>query len=153
MIVENAFDVDAPLDHVWPVLEDIPRVTACIPGAKVTEVVDERTYRAEVAVKVGPVAVHYRATIVVAEIDDEEHRAVMNVDARDKTGRGGVKATVTSSATEEHGRTHVALRTDAQISGIVATVGGRLIEGVAKQTVATFAANLSRDVLGTPSAS
>lgn len=149
MIIENAFDVEAPLTQVWPVLKDVPRVAACIPGAKVTEVVDERTYRADVAVKVGPVSVNYRATILVAEIDDDAHRAVMNVDARDKSGRGGVKATVTSTATEEDGRTHVALRTDAQISGLVATVGGRLIEGVAKQTVAAFATNLSRDVLGT----
>lgn len=153
MIVENGFEVDAPLERVWPVLKDVPRVAGCIPNAKITDVVDERTYRADVAVKVGPVSVYYRATIVISEIDDAAHRAVLHVEARDKSGRGGVKATVTSMAAERDGRTHVGLRTDAQISGIVATVGGRLIEGVAKQTVAAFASNLSRDVLGASSIS
>ena len=149
MIVENAFDVAAPLDAVWPVLKDVPRVAACIPGAKLTDVVDDRTYRADVVVKAGPVNVQYRATIVVDAIDEAAHQAVLRVDAREKSGRGGVKATVTSTASAHDGGTHVALRTDAQISGIVATVGGRLIEGIASRTVAAFAENLSRDVLGT----
>ncbi len=148
MIVENAFDVEAPLDAVWPVLKDVPRVAACIPGAKVTEIVDERTYRADVVVKAGPVTVQYRATIVIESIDDAAHAANLAVDAREKSGRGGVKATVTSTASAREGGTHVDLRTDAQISGIVATVGGRLIEGIANRTVSAFAENLSREVLG-----
>lgn len=148
MIVENAFDVAAPIERAWPVLRDVPRVAACIPGAKVTEIVDDRTYRADVVVKAGPVTVQYRATIVVESIDDAAHRAVLRVDARERSGRGGVKATVTSTARADGDATHVDLRTDAQISGIVATVGGRLIEGIANATVATFAANLGRDVLG-----
>ena len=36
------------------------------------------------------------------------------------------------------------LRADAKISGVIATVGGRLIEGVAKKQIATFAENLSK---------
>jgi uncharacterized protein len=148
MIVENAFDLDAPLDRVWPVLRDVPRVAACIPGASNTEAVDEHTYRSDVVVKAGPVTVQYRATIVIERIDDATHEAVLRVDAREKSGRGGVKATVTSAASARGGGTHVELRTDAQISGIVATVGGRLLEGIANRTVAQFAENLSRDVLG-----
>ncbi|HEX3550127.1 MAG TPA: SRPBCC family protein [Candidatus Elarobacter sp.] len=149
MIVENRFDIAAPLDRVWPVLKDVPRVGACIPGATRPEAVDDRTYRADVTVKAGPVTVRYRATIVVEGIDDATHEAVLAVDAREMSGRGGVKATVTSRASANGEGTHVDLRTDAQISGIVATVGGRLIEGIASRTVAAFAENLSRDVLGT----
>ncbi len=152
MIVENAFDVEAPVDRVWTVLRDVPRVAACIPGAKVTEIVDDRTYKADVVVKAGPVTVQYRATIVVDTIDDQAHEAVLRVDAREKSGRGGVKATVTSTARGEGVTTHVDLRTDAQISGIVATVGGRLIEGIANSTVAAFAANLGREVTAAESA-
>ena len=70
MIIEDGFDVGAPLDRVWELLKDIPRVATCIPNAEVTEVVDEHTYKAKVAVKIGPVAVSYRATIVVESFDD-----------------------------------------------------------------------------------
>lgn len=144
MIIEDGFDVDAPVERVWPVLCDVPRVATCIPNAAITETVDDRTYKAKVAVKVGPVAVSYGATIVVESLDDATHTATLQVSGNELRGRGGVKAKVVSTATAVGSRTHVALHTDAQISGIIATVGGRLIEGVAKKTVAEFAANLSK---------
>ncbi|HTJ25379.1 MAG TPA: SRPBCC family protein [Candidatus Limnocylindria bacterium] len=144
MTIDDAFDVDAPLERVWAVLKDVPRVATCIPNAEITEVVDEKTYRAKVAVKVGPVAVSYRATIVVESLDDATHTATLQVQGDETRGRGGVKAAVVSRASARDGKTHVDLHTEAQISGIVATVGGRLIEGVAKRTVAEFATNLAK---------
>lgn len=144
MIIRDDFDVDAPLEVVWPLLKDVPRVATCIPNAKVTELVDERTYKAEVGVKVGPVAVSYKATIVIESLDDAEHRAVLNVKGAEAKGRGGVTARVTSWAEQRGTGTHVTLETDAAITGIVATVGGRLIEGVAKATTAKFAQNLAK---------
>jgi carbon monoxide dehydrogenase subunit G len=144
MIIDDAFDVAAPLDRVWALLKDIPRVATCIPNAELTEILDERTYRAKVSVKVGPVSVSYHATIVVESIDDAAHVATFKIKGDEARGRGGVNATVVTRATERDGKTHVDLHTDAQISGIIATVGGRLIEGVAQKTVAAFAANLSK---------
>ncbi|HWT04830.1 MAG TPA: SRPBCC domain-containing protein, partial [Xanthomonadales bacterium] len=61
MIIDDGFDIDAPVDRVWALLKDIPKVATCIPRAEITEVVDARTYRAKVSVKVGPVEVSYRA--------------------------------------------------------------------------------------------
>jgi carbon monoxide dehydrogenase subunit G len=51
---------------------------------------------------------------------------------------------VTSQAVAEDGKTRVLLHADAQISGIIASVGGRLIESVAKKTIREFAANLAK---------
>ena len=144
MTIDDGFDVDAPLERVWALLKDVPRVATCIPNAEITEQVDERTYRGQVAVKVGPVAVRYRATIVIASFDDANHVATLSVKGDELRGRGGVTATIVSTASERDGATHVALHTDAQISGIVATVGGRLIEGVSRKTIAAFAENLAK---------
>ncbi len=144
MTIDDGFDVDAPIDRVWPVLRDIPRVATCIPGAEITEIVDDRTYRAKTSVKVGPVAVTYRAVITVESIDDAAHTARFRIKGDEARGRGGVNATVESKATEQNSTTHVAIHTDAQISGIIATVGGRLVEGVAQKTIAAFAANLAK---------
>jgi hypothetical protein len=143
MIVEDSFDIDAPLDRVWPLLADIPHVASCIPGATIEEQVDPTTYRAKVTVKVGPVSVGYRATIVVLELDPATHVARFDVHGDELKGRGGVRATVTSTAADAGGRTHVTLHSDAHLSGIIVTVGGRLIESVAKKTIAQFAKNLA----------
>lgn len=146
MIIQDAFEVDAPVERVWELLKDIPRVATCMPNAEVTEVVDERTYRAKVAVKVGPVSVSYRATLVVESFDDAAHVATFRIKGDEMRGRGGVSATMTSTVSARGAKTHVDVRSDAQISGIVATVGGRLIEAVAQKTVSQFAQNLARIV-------
>jgi carbon monoxide dehydrogenase subunit G len=143
MTIDDAFEIDAPLDKTWTVLMDIPRVAGCIPNAEITETIDATHYRAKVAVKVGPVSVSYRALITVASIDEATHTATFDVQGDESKGRGGVKASVTTSAAGENGKTRISLHTDAQISGVVATVGGRLIESVARKTVAEFAKNLT----------
>jgi uncharacterized protein len=139
----DEFDVAAPLARVWPVLTDIPRVASCIPGAEITEKIDDRTYRAKVVMNVGPAEVRYRATVALDELDESEHRVAMSIKGDDTKGRGGVRVSVVSQATERNGTTHVTLQSDAQISGFLASIGGHLIEGVAKKTVAQFAENLA----------
>lgn len=144
MIIEDSFEVDAPVERVWDVLKDIPRVAGCIPGAKVTETIDDRTFRANVGVKVGPVSVSYDATIVVERLDDATHHAEFSVNGNETRGRGGVRAGMSSDVEASGSGSRVKLRADAKISGVIATVGGRLIEGVAKKQIATFADNLSK---------
>ena len=56
MEFENTLDLPLPLEQAWPLLLDIKRIAGCIPGAELTGVVDERTYKGRVAVKLGPVA-------------------------------------------------------------------------------------------------
>ncbi len=143
MTIDDAFEVDAPVSRVWPVLMDVPKVATCIPDAEITEVIDPRNYRAKVSIKVGPVSVSYTATIVVESLDDATHTATLNIKGDESKGRGGVQAKIVSQAAEHGGKTRVTLHTEAQISGIIASVGGRLIEGVAKKTVAQFADNLA----------
>lgn len=144
MKIDDSFEVAAPLVTVWPILCDIPRVATCIPNAEITEKIDDTHYKAKVSIKVGPVAVSYRVALTVKSIDEATHTATIDVQGDELRGRGGVKATVISSVTESDGKTRVMLGTDAQISGVIATIGGRLIEGVAKKTVAEFAANLEK---------
>ena len=144
MIIEDAFEVDAPVDRVWSVLKDVPRVATCIPGTKITEEVDPTTFRGTVGVKVGPVSVNYNATIVVERLDDATHEAKVAINGDELRGRGGVRAQLESRVEAAPAGSRVTLKADANISGVVATVGGRLIEGVAKKSIAMFAENLRK---------
>jgi carbon monoxide dehydrogenase subunit G len=144
MIIEDAFEVDAPVDRVWTVLKDVPRVAGCLPGTKITEVVDPKTFRGTVGVKVGPVSVNYNATIVIEQLDDATHEAKFAIEGDELRGRGGVRAGLLSRVEPVPKGSRVTLKADAKISGVVATVGGRLIEGVAKKSIAMFAENLRK---------
>lgn len=146
MIIEDAFEVDAPVDRVWSVLKDVPRVATCIPGAKITEVVDPKTFRGTVGVKVGPVNVSYNATILVEQLDEASHEAKFAINGDEVRGRGGIRAGLESRVEPVSGGSRVTLKADAKISGVIATVGGRLIEGVAKKSIAAFAENLRKQL-------
>ena len=61
MEFDNAFEVPVPVDEAWTILMDIERIAPCVPGAELTEVVDENTYKGKISVKLGPVALTFNA--------------------------------------------------------------------------------------------
>ena len=45
MEFDNSFEVPLPPEQAWPVLMDVRGIAPCMPGAELTEVVDDRTYK------------------------------------------------------------------------------------------------------------
>ena len=60
MEITKSFDVNAPADAVWAFLIDPYRVARCLPGAALTDKIDDSTYAGTITVKVGPVTASYR---------------------------------------------------------------------------------------------
>jgi carbon monoxide dehydrogenase subunit G len=96
MEFDNAFEVPLPADEAWKVLMDIRRIAPCLPGAELTEVVDDRTYKGKVGVRLGPVSLAFAGTVKFEEIDDVNHRAKVAAQGSDAKGRGAANATATS---------------------------------------------------------
>ncbi|HVI95343.1 MAG TPA: SRPBCC domain-containing protein, partial [Anaeromyxobacter sp.] len=57
--IDKTFVVRAPAQAVWDFLTDPQRVARCMPGAAITEQIDDRTYAGTLTVKVGPVVASY----------------------------------------------------------------------------------------------
>lgn len=140
MELENTLQFTAPPPTVWDFLLDLERVTPCMPGAELKELVDERTWKGNVKVKVGAVSLAYDATVVVAERDDEARRVVLEAKAREMRGRGMANATI-RSAVEPEGEsgTRVDMNTDLTVSGPVAQFGRGMIADVSKRLADEFA--------------
>ena len=49
---------------VWAFLTDPHRVAKCLPGAAITDKLDEKTYNGTMTVKVGPISSSYRGKVV-----------------------------------------------------------------------------------------
>ena len=78
----------------WSLLTDLSRVADCLPGAKLTEAVDERTYRGEVGVKLGPVGMNFLGEMHFTLLDEQRGHAVATASARDSRNRGNADATI-----------------------------------------------------------
>src|SRR5215218_2359119 len=154
MRIENTVEVDAPLERVWALVNDIPRVAPCMPGAALTGVGDDNTYEGTVAVKLGPLRMSYKGKVSIDEVDDANHSARLAASGRDTKGAGTARATVETRlepAGETHTRLHVT--SDVQLTGKVASFGrGGAINDVATRLFGQFADCLRATLEGEPAA-
>ena len=141
--------VPAPPDEVWRTLLDPDKLAAVIPGCHGLETVGDDSYRAQVSIGVGPVRGRFEANIVLSDLDPP----------RAATLSGGLTGPLGSSRGEgklllepvEDG-TRLSYDYTAEISGKVAAVGGRMLEGAARVLVRQFFEGLATQVGGGPPA-
>jgi uncharacterized protein len=148
MQISNSFDVPLPPDQAWEFLLDIRRIAPCMPGAELTDVMDESTYKGRVAVRLGPVALSFAGTAKFEEIDDAAHKARVKAQGADVKGRGGANANVSFSLEPIPEGTKVLIVTDLNLSGSVAQYGraSGMIQSVASQLISQFAAALRTEI-------
>jgi uncharacterized protein len=145
--IENSFEVAAPLEDAWALLMDVPRIVPCMPGAQLTETVDDDHWKATMAVKLGPISLTFDTAVAREAADEAAHRAVLSADAREAKGRGSAKATIESTLAEQDGGTRVDIVTDLALTGPVAQYGRGLVQSVASQMTASFASCLQQQLV------
>lgn len=146
----NTFSIRADVEDVYRTLLDIERVAPCVPGAKVLEQIDERSFKASVKVRVGPVAMQYRSDVEIVSRDDDGHHAVLAVKAREVRGQGTADATAEMRVQPLGDAAEVAVATEVQLTGKVAAMGHGIIQSVSEQLVDQFARNLATMLEGGP---
>jgi uncharacterized protein len=145
---ENSFDVSLPPIEAWPVLMDVERIAPCMPGATLTELVDEKTFKGTVSVRLGPVALTFAGEASFEDIDDTAHTANVKAQGRDPKGRGGANATVAFRLEPSDTGSKVLIETDLTLSGSVAQYGRGvgMIQSVASQLIGQFAKALEEEI-------
>jgi carbon monoxide dehydrogenase subunit G len=123
MEFDNAFEVPLPPDQAWPVLMDIRGIAPCMPGAQLTEVIDDRTYKGNIAVRLGPVALTFAGLVKFEEIDNINHSARVRAQGTDAKGRGSAQAAATFRLEPTATGSKVLVHTDLTLSGAVAQYG------------------------------
>ena len=139
MRLENSFLVPAAPEQAWELLNDVPRVIPCMPGAELTEVVGDDAWKAIMHVKLGPIALQFGTDITRAETAVSERRVVLEAKARELKGRGGAQARIESSLTEVDGQTNVTIVTDLTLQGTVAQYGRGIVADVSAELTRKFA--------------
>jgi carbon monoxide dehydrogenase subunit G len=144
MEFDNSFDVPLPPAQAWTLLMDIERIAPCMPGAKLTEVVDEKTYKGNIAVRLGPVALTFAGTVVFEALDDANRTARVRAQGTDAKGRGGAHAVSTFRLEPSTEGSTVVVHTDLRLSGAVAQYGRGvgIIQSTAAALMKQFAAAL-----------
>jgi uncharacterized protein len=139
VLIENEFQVPTPADQLWDHLLDVQRIAPCMPGAELTEVVDERRWKGRLKMKLGPVAMAFVGTVTMEERDDDARRVVLKAQGMESKGKGAATATVTSWLEPGDGVTTVKMQADISLSGFVAQVSRGMLPDVSAKLTRQFA--------------
>ena len=135
----NTFDAQAPLQVVWDFMLDALEVAPCVPGAQITDTVDERHFKGMMKIKLGAVQMTYRGEL---EMDPDEGSRVITLRARGSEirGSGGASGTVTTRVSEgSDGMTHVEIHSKIDVTGRVAQFGRGIMQDVSNRLIKEFA--------------
>ena len=129
-------EVTAPRTIVWDHLLDPQFVAASAPGVEKVEQVDDTHFQVFLAVGLGALKVHFTPDVELSGIVPPAH---VTMRARGKAPGSGVDMTTAIRLDEgAPGVTTMHWQSDCEVSGILASVGGHLLEGTARKFTEQF---------------
>jgi len=141
--VEGEHTVTAPRERVWALLNDPGVLQRATPGCKELHPLGDDTYRAVLELAVGPVKGTFEGKIQITEKTPPERLTIL-IDGSGRPGtvraRGDLRLEARGQSTVVH---YVG---DAQVTGVLMSVGHRLFGGVAKQLAGQFFGALAREI-------
>ena len=138
MHFQGTLDIAAPRERVWAFVTDPKAVSACAPDVQSMEVLDPSHFKLVVRAGVGPIRATFNLDVVFTELTAPA-RAIVR--ARGQAPGSAVEMLSTMDLTALGAdRTTMAWMSDVTISGTIAQMGARLLQGTAdKMTQQVFA--------------
>jgi carbon monoxide dehydrogenase subunit G len=148
--ISKTFQVKKPVAQVWEFLSDPRKVVTCIPGAQITETLDERRYLGTISAKVGPVLTDYKGELTVERLDAQNYEIGLLGKGTDVKGKGSASMKMTGKlrALPDRG-TEVAGISEITITGLLAQFGSRVVEEVSNQMFEQFTTSLQHSLQAT----
>jgi carbon monoxide dehydrogenase subunit G len=135
MDFDATYTFNAPVEQVWDLLMDTAAVGRCLPGCKGLKPIGDERYAVELGVAVAAVAGNFKGTVAV-EDKRPPHSYRLKVEGSGRQGFVTGQADIVLESDE--GRTRVRVNAKADIGGLIARLGQRLLEGVARTTMDKF---------------
>ena len=143
MRIEEGFTIDAPAADVWAILSDPRQLSELLPGAEITEQIDDTTWEGGMTVKVGPLVASYTGTVSFI-LNEDEHSAVVRARGQGKAGMGTAEMTMNSRVMAlPDGGSEVTMDSDVTVSGILAQLGRGMTQVVSKRMLQEFVGRLT----------
>ncbi|HIF58705.1 MAG TPA: carbon monoxide dehydrogenase [Rhodospirillales bacterium] len=146
MDLTGEYRIPAARQDVWEALNDPEVLKQCIDGCQELSKDSDTQFSAKVTAKVGPVKAKFSGKVTLSDLDPPNGYKISG------EGQGGVagfaKGGATVKLTEDGADTVLSYSANAEVGGKLASVGSRLVEGVAKKQADDFFGKFSEIVGG-----
>jgi carbon monoxide dehydrogenase subunit G len=140
--MSNSRVIPAPPAAVWAALNDPEALKASVPGCESLERVDDTTWKATMAAKVGPVSARFSGTMRIVESTPPNGYTLRFDGQGGAAGFANGEAKV-SLAPADADSTLLNYDVKAQVGGKIAQIGSRLIDAAAAKIADEFFARFS----------
>jgi hypothetical protein len=142
--LEKQYPIAADIDAAWLVLRDVKLLASCMPGAEITEQLDDTHYKGHVKVKVGPATAAFGGEIEVLAFDETGKSIHLMGKGADKAGSSAsMDLTASIRPGENPGQCILLGNSDVIVNGKFAQFGGRMMTSVSDMILRQFADNFS----------
>jgi len=134
MRFEGTVAIAAAKDKAWAFLMDPNQVGTCGPGVESIEIIDATHFKAKAKVGVGFIKAHFTIAMEMTDLQPTDHATVK---AHGQAPGSAVDATAQMDLRQGEGAetTIMDWSADVNISGTLASVGARMIEGTAHKMI------------------
>lgn len=145
--LNKEFELPGSTAQGWEFLQDIPSVASCMPGAEITEKIDDKNYKGKVKMKIGPAAMAFNGDIVINSVDAEKRELNLIGKGQDSKGSSSASMDLTAWIIEaDGGKSALKGNASVTVTGKAASMGGRMMMQVADQILNQFGANFSEHI-------
>jgi len=133
---------------VWAILMDMDTLAKVIPGISRLEKTGDNTYKSILEIKLGPVNGSFTGNLQLDDIK-EPNGFTLRVQQNSKIGNATAAIKINLQPVE-NSQTEIAFDGDVKLTGLLASMGQRVMSGVSNTLTKQFFANLEKELGKTP---
>lgn len=128
---EKNIKLNQDRDMIWKCMIDPSFMVKSVPGAELTEQLDERNFKGKISIKIGPVTAKFNGEAEFTKLEESDYELTMEGKGLDTSGKGGANMTMNIKlSTLEEGGTEMQSSMSLSITGRLAQFGARMIVAV-----------------------
>ncbi len=140
--------LNAPPSRVWEILMDTQSLAKVVPGISSLEKISENSYKSILSIKLGPVSGSFSGNLQLEDIA-EQKSFTLKAQQNSKIGNANANIKIELTPVDDQ-QTAIVFDGDAQLSGLMASMGQRLIGGVSDTLTKQFFKNLEKELEQVP---
>lgn len=137
MKLSGSQNLSAPPQKVWDALTDPELLARCLPGTERLEPAGPDRYKAVVGFALAAISGKYNGSLEFAHKKPPQS-LTLKIEGKGTPGFMKGEGRVTLAPSEDGKRTELRYEGDAQVGGMIAAVGQRMIEVAARKIVSQF---------------